>query len=443
VARQDGNDQTLKGDGYKALVYLYFDGGCDSYNMLAPHTCPDRINAEGQTINAYANYLAIRGQVALTNQTSLEVDASNSLQSCTSYGLHPNLPFLQRLYNESSILFVANAGLLVAPVDKTNYRELTPTQLFAHNAMNRDTKRVDLYNVYGGTGVVGRINDMLTKRGYVTGAYSISGNDVTLAGQPGKSPAASILSSSGVAPFNEDPSITDMNSKVIAVNGEMSADSSFYGETWSDALALSISQHTTLYNALQSPDANTHVVFPTTSLGNQLEVVAKLIKIRNERGTERDLFYVRTGGFDTHSYVIPALAARFDEVNAALEAFVDELKFQGVWLNTTIVQFSEFARTLNPNGNDGTDHAWGGQHFIAGGSVLGGKILGTYPEDFSESTMIGLSRGRMIPTTPWDAILNGVAEWCGVTDQGDLGTVLPMKGNFPSESIYNMSEIYA
>ena len=37
-----------------------------------------------------------------------------------------------------------------------------------------------------------------------------------------------------------------------------------------------------------------------------------------------------------------------------------------------------------------------------GGAVKGGKVLGRYPSDFNESEMV-LSRGRMIPDTPWDA----------------------------------------
>lgn len=33
--------------------------------------------------------------------------------------------------------------------------------------------------------------------------------------------------------------------------------------------------------------------------------------------------------------------------------------FESIWNNVTLIQTSDFARTLNPNGGDGTDHAWG------------------------------------------------------------------------------------
>ena len=37
----------------------------------------------------------------------------------------------------------------------------------------------------------------------------------------------------------------------------------------------------------------------------------------------------------------------------------------------------------------------------------------------------------MIPTTSWDMIWHGVAEWFGV-DTADMGAVIPNKDNFPT-----------
>jgi len=41
-----------------------------------------------------------------------------------------------------------------------------------------------------------------------------------------------------------------------------------------------------------------------------------------------------------------------------------------------------------------------------GGAVDGGKVFGKYPTDFQQgyAAKLALSRGRMIPTTPWDAV---------------------------------------
>ena len=92
---------------------------------------------------------------------------------------------------------------------------------------------------------------------------------------------------------------------------------------------------------------------------------------------------------------------------------------------------SEFGRTLTSNGQ-GTDHGWGGNHFVSfhrvtfclelvqirthflssphsmsvpqilGGSVKGGRIHGQYPDDLTSNNNKNIGRGRFIPTTPWE-----------------------------------------
>uniref|UniRef100_A0A7S4SBN9 DUF1501 domain-containing protein n=1 Tax=Ditylum brightwellii TaxID=49249 RepID=A0A7S4SBN9_9STRA len=439
--RQKQRAQSSSTDEYKSIVYLYFDGGCDSFNMLAPYSCPDIIDpVSGKTSNTYDKYLAIREHVALTSKISLEIDASDSSQPCTSFGIHPNLPTLRDLYNERSALFVANAGLLLKPVDKTNYREQTPTQLFSHNTLSRETKQVDLNEEISGTGVLGRLNDALAEFGYSTSMFSISGSTITLAGQPGVNPPQSVLRRTGLDSFNSEPSSTNMKDTIKKLNNVTNKDYGFMSETWAYGLYEAMDQHSALYDALDQVSLSQS--FPATNLGNQLSTVAELIQTHTQRGTNRDLFYVSLGGFDTHADVGPALAARFDEVDGALSAFVNEMKAQGLWAQTTLVQFSDFARTLSPNSGNGTDHGWGQNVFIMGGSLNGGKIMGNYPGEFSEKSSIGLSRGRLIPTTPWDAIWNGIAQWCGVTTESDLDKILPMRKNFPPTHLFNISDLY-
>jgi uncharacterized protein (DUF1501 family) len=40
---------------------------------------------------------------------------------------------------------------------------------------------------------------------------------------------------------------------------------------------------------------------PHTSLGNQLEQIAKMISVRSELGMKRQIFFCSLGGFDTHN----------------------------------------------------------------------------------------------------------------------------------------------
>ena len=93
----------------------------------------------------------------------------------------------------------------------------------------------------------------------------------------------------------------------------------------------------------------------------------------------------------------------------------------------------------------GTDHGWGGNHFILGGSVSGKKVLGRYPDDFEQSSTndFALSRGRMIPEFPWDAVLLGTASWFGIPpDSPEMERVLPMHKNFPSSLLYNEADLF-
>ena len=76
--------------------------------------------------------------------------------------------------------------------------------------------------------------------------------------------------------------------------------------------------------------------------------------------------FTQTIGFDTHSNVEEKLSDLFIQVNSALGAFNREMEAVGLWKNVTLVQTSDFARTLNPNSGQGTDHAWGGNYIMMG-----------------------------------------------------------------------------
>lgn len=101
---------------------------------------------------------------------------------------------------------------------------------------------------------------------------------------------------------------------------------------------------------------------------------------------------------------------------------------------------SEFARTLISNGA-GTDHAWAGNYFVAGGSVKGGRIHGQFLSDFTENGDLNIGQGRVIPTTPWEGVWNALAEWFGVSSS-DSNTVLPNKQNFGGVNILSKSDMF-
>lgn len=47
---------------------------------------------------------------------------------------------------------------------------------------------------------------------------------------------------------------------------------------------------------------------------------------------------------------------------------------------------------MSGNSGDGTDHGWGGINFMLGGSVKGGKILGSYPDDLTVNNELDIGK---------------------------------------------------
>jgi uncharacterized protein (DUF1501 family) len=93
------------------------------------------------------------------------------------------------------------------------------------------------------------------------------------------------------------------------------------------------------------------------------------------------IFYVTTGGFDTHSAQNPAngtYANLMTTLNDGLFAFYTDLNNQGLLGDTLILSFSEFGRRISENGSNGTDHGAASVMFAMGGRVNGG-LYGTAP----------------------------------------------------------------
>ena len=64
--------------------------------------------------------------------------------------------------------------------------------------------------------------------------------------------------------------------------------------------------------------------------------------------------------------------------------------------NVTLYTASDFARTLTSNGA-GSDHAWGGNAFVLGGGVNGGRVYGSYPDVALTGPNVVTSRGITLP----------------------------------------------
>lgn len=100
--------------------------------------------------------------------------------------------------------------------------------------------------------------------------------------------------------------------------------------------------------------------------------------MRNEGGPQVAVF--EATGWDTHANQGGArgvLAQRLGGLDNALRTLCDELG--PVWAATAVLVVTEFGRTAAMNGTRGTDHGTAGCAFLAGGAVLGGRVITDWP----------------------------------------------------------------
>ncbi|MCP5559342.1 MAG: DUF1501 domain-containing protein [Verrucomicrobiaceae bacterium] len=171
----------------------------------------------------------------------------------------------------------------------------------------------------------------------------------------------------------------------------------------------------------------------------QLKMAARLIIGNTVLGNQRQVFFTQLGGWDTHTSQIPVLngAARTDQgyyklvrvLSCAVRGFYDSINsVPGLWDKVMAFSASDFTRTLTPNKTDatgGSDHAWGGHMFVAGGKVRGKRIFGTFPElTVNGGIDCSGNRGRWIPSTSVDQYAAVISKWFGL-DSGQIGAVFP------------------
>jgi uncharacterized protein (DUF1501 family) len=152
---------------YKAIVVLYFSGGADSFNFVVPHSgCGDGSHT------SYEQYELTRTGAALTRDMLLPIQVANGSQACSTFGLHPNLPFVQQLYEGGEAAIHANIGNLIEPIaNRRVYSARTrrrPGGLYSHEHQQLDSKNLHP-QVNSARGVLGKVMDVLsagpTRRG--------------------------------------------------------------------------------------------------------------------------------------------------------------------------------------------------------------------------------------------------------------------------------------
>lgn len=409
--------------GHKALVCIFLNGGNDQSNTVIPRS--------GTAYNAYQS---ARGALALSSGQLLAINPQG--YSGEALALNSQMSAVKNLFDQQKIAMVANVGPLNVPTTKAQWNNgspivSTPYQLFSHSDQQTGWQ-TGLPDRPSETGWLGRVGD-LTASAFNPGsgvsiAMSLAGNNIM---QSGNSTIQYQLTTQGAVKVQALGDLYGSAAGAAAVRRLMTENRSTLLEGELNKIsARAINSEALVNNAIAGVQSNT--AFPDTSLGRQLRMVSRMISARSALGQRRQIFYVMQGGYDFHDNLLQDQNERLKELSDAMAAFYQSTVSMGIANDVTTFTGSEFGRALQSNGR-GSDHGWGGHHFVMGGAVQGNRVYGKFPT-VALNGPEDAGQGRLIPTTTVDEYAATLARWFGVPDS-DMPFVLPNLGRFATRNM--------
>lgn len=443
--------QTVVGD-HKAIVNVFLSGGNDSNNWLIPADGDNRVH-----------YDTRRALLAVPEASLLPITPGGLTDA---YGLHPSCTGLQELFEDGDAAFVANLGTLTEPIaSKTEYfagSVSTPPKLFSHSDQQTQWQTA-IPDSLQRSGWGGRMSELLhgahNTAGAVSMSISLDGNNIYQVSTSGlvnpyavKRTGTTTLNGYGTnyaSALETDGSYktTKEGHRLRALEALMTLSSDQLFEQAHGAVVLSGRAGESAVNAaIATAEASEttngfsmDAVFTSFGvaagdrLGDQLKQIARLIIGHDDLGQQRQIFFARIGGFDTHQAQLDTHGDLLGNVSQSLRAFQEVLILAGVDDRVVTFTSSEFSRTFNANSANedvGSDHAWGGHSVVMGTPVTGRAIYGTFPSLDPDGVLdVDSTRGRFIPTTSVEQFAAPIASWFGV-DQANLATVFPNLSRF-------------
>ncbi len=281
--------------GYQALVCIFMIGGNDSHNMVVPLSTAQQ---------NYSLYEKGRQVLAIPQKSLLQIANGRD-----TYGLHPSMPELQKLYIDGKAAVLANVGMLVQPLTRSVYQgnngAKIPLALFSHSDQMGQWQSA-IPNGIASSGWGGRIADSLQAQnaGSLFPPVTITSScGLFCTGQ--QTPPANVP-----PPYAGSKLPTGMATLNAVARGAAIANPVQHLLTFDDGLKLVqasnaiVSRGDKYANTLTKLLANVKITtrFPAgNKLAAQLQTVAKVMSVRQQLGLKRQIFFCEIGGFDTHS----------------------------------------------------------------------------------------------------------------------------------------------
>ncbi len=376
-----------QGPRVRNLVILYLGGGNDALSMLVPYNDP--------------SYYTRRPTIAVPAGTVLQVGTD---RSNVALGLHPRLTGLRQIFNQGRLALIQRTGY---PNQSRSHFQGTDIWSTANPANS------------AGLGWLGRYLDTLP-----------SPLDPLIGWNTTRDLPRLLLSDHVPVPAIPSPQAYAFNSPntgvealaernaAIRISSHVPVDKPGLAFVYASQTAAMATLDRVATVAAYGPT----VTYPNSGFGQAMRAIAGAMS----RGIGARVYYVTTGGFDTHAGQNPNAGSYFNlmaTLNDGLFAFCNDLQNQGLLDDTLVLSFSEFGRRITENGSQGTDHGAASVMMALGGRVNGG-LYGTAPSlnpDPANPTLENNAGDVRFETDFRSVYARIIDQWLGANSVGILG----------------------
>ena len=364
----------------RVIILVQLSGGNDGLNTIIP----------------------FRNDVYYQKRPTIGIRQNESIQLSSEIGMHPRMAALNSLWDDNKMSIVHNVGY-----DSQNRSHSRSTDIWT-SASDANTNL--------STGWIGRMlatqfpNYNLEAPAYPLGVR-IGGSSSVFESEFGNL-GVTFGGASQFARFLEQGGFYDVNNipnnhfgRALTKSRQVANDSFQYLEAIESAAS----------------DTENLVTYPNSSFAESLSVVARMIR----GGLKTRVFLVNKGGFDTHNSqggVDGPHARNLEDIAESIAAFYEDLESDNLANRALTMTFSEFGRTLDENGNKGTDHGSSAPVMLFG-PVKGG-FLGEHASLTDLDNPGNPEEGDPVFGTDYRSIYDSILkDWFEISDS-DIETII-------------------
>ena len=332
----------LQGGGPRKLVIIRLKGGNDGLNTFVP-------------LYQFSNYQALRPTLAHSSGSLIELESS--------FAMPDSMQSLLSLWEGEQMRVINSVGY-----ENQNLSHFTGSDIVFSGNDNVSEN---------GSGWLARYftnqnPDYLTNPCPFPPAVKIGGpTNVLFNSEDGIDISANFA--------NTDQLNSLLNNAGVQFDNTTAPDDCYYGEQvlYLRSIANSAALYgTAIYDAYEA--STTEADYGGTLLGQQLELVARLIK----GGLETQFFLVTLDGFDTHASQngVGNHLGLLQQFSDAVNAFYTDLAASSFDQDVLTMTGSEFGRRVQENGLSGTDHGTAAPVMLFGPALAGKGFHGENPD---------------------------------------------------------------